>query len=394
MYRSNSLRCFLHVARVIVFGVLAGVLLASCGGGGGGGGGGASAPQATTTYAFGRIAGFGSIVVNGVHFDESAARIQDEDGVAHASGDLRLGMVVELEADDHDRAHDITFFSLMRGAVEGVATDGLVVLGQTVAVTATTVFDDSLAGGLVAVKRGMVLRIFGMLSPAGSYTATRIEPSSADSYALLGFISAIDTTAKTLNIGNALIDVSALSLPNGLAVGSLVRVKLQTTQVHGAWVATALKSGMRQPHEGDHAEVEGTITDFTSTISFSVNGLPVDASGASFPDGTTGVVNGAHVEVEGAVVNGVLVATKVQVEGEGEMEAEGFEVRGVIDSVNTTNSTFVVHGVTVSYAGNVTFKDGAAADLKVGARVEEKGTLAADGTTLNATRIQFGFGDS
>jgi hypothetical protein len=391
MSGSTLLRWLFQVVCLILFGVLAGLLLASCGGGGGGGG---STPQATTTYAFGRIAGFGSIVVNGVHFDESAARILDEDGVAHASGDLRLGMVVELDADDHDRAHHITFFGLMRGPVESVATDSLVVLGQTVAVNATTVFDPSLAGGIAAIKPDMVLRIFGMISPSGSYTASRIEPSHADSYALLGFISAIDTTAKTLNIGNALIDVSALSLPNSLAVGDLVRVKLQTTQVNGAWVATALKSGNRRPHEGDHAEVEGIITDFTSTSAFSVNGLPVDASGASFPNGTTGVVKGAHVEVEGAVVNGVLVATKVEVEDENEMKDAGFEVRGLIDSVDSTHSTFVVHGVTVSYGGDVMFKNGTAADLKIGAKVEVKGTLAADGTTLNATRIQFGSEDS
>ena len=391
MSPSNSLRCLLDVGRVILFGALAGVLLASCGGGGGAG---SSSPQATTTYAFGRIAGFGSIVVNGVHFDESAARIQDEDGVEHASRDLRLGMVVELDADDHDRAHHITFFSLMRGPVESVATDSLVVLGQTVAVNAMTVFDPSLSGGIAAIKPDMVLRIFGMISPSGSYTASRIEPSSANSYALLGFISAIDTTAKTLNIGNAVIDVSALSLPSSLAVGNLVRVKLQTTQVNGAWVATDLKSGNRRPQNGDHAEVEGIITDFTSTSSFSVNGLPVDASGASFPDGTTGVVKGAHVEVEGAVVDGVLVATKVEVEDEKGTKPSGFEVRGVIDSVDTTNSTFVVHGVTVSFAGSVKFKNGTAADLQVGAKVEVKGTLAADGTTLNATRIQFGSEDS
>ena len=375
---------FVHVACSSLVGAVLSVLLAACGGGSGG-----TDQPARSTYAFGRIAGFGSIVVNGVHFDETSARIQDEDGVDHARGELGLGMMVEVEADDSAHAHDIRFLSLMRGPVESVATSSLVVLGQTVSVNATTVFDDSMAGGLAAIKPGMVVRIFGLLDTSGSYTATRIDSPSTTSYALLGFVTAVDATAKTLSIGNALIDVSAAPLPNGTAVGSLVRVKLQTTKVNGAWVAINVRSGMRHPPEGDHAEIEGVVTDFTSTKSFSVDGTPVDASNASFPDGTTGLTKGARVEVEGAFVAGVLVATKVEIESEDEMEAEGLEVDGVITAVNTVNSTIVVHAVTVSYAGAVDFVGGTAMDLLVGAKVEVHGSLAADGTTLNATRIRF-----
>jgi hypothetical protein len=359
------------------------VLLVACGGGSGGAG-----QPAQSSYAFGRIVGFGSIVVNGVHYDETSARIQDEDGVDHARSELGLGMMVEIEGHD-STAHDIRFLSLMRGPVESVGTGSLVVLGQTVTANASTVFGDSMAGGLKAISPGAIVRIFGVLDASGSYTATRIDSSSAATYALLGFVTAADATAKTLSIGKALIDVSAAPLPDGIAVGSLVRVKLQATQVNGAWVALSVRSGMRRPHEGDHAEIEGVVTDFTSTKSFSVDGTPVDASNAAFPDGTTGLTRGARVEVEGAFVNGVLVATKVEVESEDEMEAQGIEVDGVITTVNTMNSTIVVHGVTVSYAGAVDFVGGTAMDLQLGAKVEIHGSLAADGTTLNATRIKF-----
>jgi len=374
---------FARVACSSLVGAALSVLLAACGGGGG------TDQPARSAYAFGRIAGFGSIVVNGVHYDETSARIQDEDGADHARGELQLGMMVEVESDGSGIAHDIRFLSLMRGPVESVATGSLVVLGQTVTVNASTVFETSMAGGLAAIKPGMVVRIFGLLDPSGSYTATRIDSSSADSYALLGFVTAANATAKTLSIGNALIDVSAVSLPSGLAVGSLVRVKLQTTKVNGAWVATSVRSGMRHPHDGDHAEIEGIVTDFTSTTSFSVDGMPVDASNAKFPNGTSGLVKGARVEVEGAVVNGVLIATTVEVESDEEIEAQGLEVDGMITTVNTTNSTIVVHGVTVSYAGAVEFVGGTVMDLKVGTKVEIHGSLGSDGMTVNATRIRF-----
>ncbi|MGE5337850.1 MAG: DUF5666 domain-containing protein [Gemmatimonadota bacterium] len=372
------------------------LILAGCGGGGADNS--TSTPQGTATYASGRIAGFGSIVVNGVHYDETNAQIKDEDGAGQSRSALKLGMTVAVRAGGLAQAsnvttaiaEDVTILSLARGPVESVATDSLVVLGQTIKVTATTVFDDSLAGGLAAVKSGMVVQVFGLLDAStGTYTATRIEPSDADSYRLFGVVTALNPTAKTMNIGNALIDVSAVSLPDGLKVGSLVRVKLMTTQVNGAWVAISVSDGAEHPHDADHAEVDGIVTSFTSTTAFSVDGLPVDASQATFANGTSGLAQGAHVEVVGAVVNGVLVATVVKVETEQDMEAQGLEVKGSITSVDTVKSTFVVHGVTVSFAGSVNFDGGTASDLKVGAQVEVKGSLASDGTTLNATEISF-----
>lgn len=371
---------------------LAALLLAACGGGG------TEAPT-MHSYAMGRISGFGSVVVNGVHYNDNNAIVADEDGEARSRNDLKLGMVVEVQAGEIGEANNvktataqnISFSSLIRGPIESVGVDSVVVLGQTVRVTATTVFDESLAGGLTALRLGAVMRIYGTLdTTTGVYTATRIEPQSgAELYRLRGIVAALDTAAKTMTIGGALIDVSAVTLPDGLKAGSLVRVKLQTAQANGKWVAVSVKLGLFEPQDNDHSEVDGTITDFTSVTSFSVDGLPVDASKATFPDGTAGIVKGARVEVEGAIVNGVLIATKVELKTDADEQHEGFDVEGLIASVDTVKSTFVVHGVTVSYAGAVTFVGGTVADLKVGSKVEVHGVLAADGVTLNATEIEF-----
>jgi hypothetical protein len=64
-------------------------LLAACGGGGVGTGG-------TGSFASGPITGFGSIIVNDVHYDESQARVEADDGSTRNPDDLRLGMVVEV----------------------------------------------------------------------------------------------------------------------------------------------------------------------------------------------------------------------------------------------------------------------------------------------------------
>jgi hypothetical protein len=375
---------------------LATAVLVACGGGGSA----TADAQYSASYAVGRISGFGSIVVNGVHYDETTAAVTDDDDDSPDDDSLELGMVVEVEASDYGsrdgrssaKAESITLRSLMRGPVESVGTDSLVVLGQTVQVNATTVFDDDLPDGMGSITAGAVVKVYGTLDTAtGTYTATRIDlKSDSNSYRLRGVVSSYDDAQKLLTIGNAAIDVSGLTLDAAPQAGDLVRVKLQTSQaVPGVWVATALKSGSLSPRDVEYVEVEGTITDFTSAQSFSVDGLPVDAGQATFEDGSEGLGVGVRVEVKGAVVDGVLVARKVEIESDDEDEQEGFEIEGRVTGVDPAQSSFVVHGVTVSFAGAVEFVGGTVADLMVDSKVEVHGSLADDGQTIVASRIEF-----
>ena len=58
--------------------------------------------------------------------------------------------------------------------------------------------------------------------------------------------------------------------------------------------------------------------------------------------------------------------------------------------MNAAQATITVRGVTVSTARtDLRFDGGSAADLQVGRAVEVRGGLAADGRTLEATRIRF-----
>ena len=374
--------------------VFAALVLAGCGGGGSD-----TAGAAKSGYAFGRISGFGSVVVNGVHYDESNASIQDEDELSYDSSELRLGMMAEIESRDHDEssgtpkatARKIRLISLMRGPVEGVSAEGITVLGQTVAVTATTVFGESFTGGLSAIAPGSLVKVYGTLDTAsGAYTATRIEAADgAEQYKLRGVVTAYDSGLKTLRIGTAVIDLSGVAVPADLAVASVVRVKLQTTQANGMWVATHLKTIHFRPDDNEHTEVEGTISEFTSATSFSVDGLPVDASNAKFEDGSAGLAAGVRVEVEGALVNGVLIATQVEIKSEESDDHDGFEVDGLVTAIDSEAGTFVVRGVTIAVSQATTFVGGVAADLRIDARVEVHGNLAADGVTLSASRIEF-----
>jgi hypothetical protein len=378
------------------------VLLAACGGGGSDPTPNPVVAAAATSYSQGAITGFGSVFVGGVRYDDTGAAVADDDGGAHNSSALKLGMMVEVDGADANaaagtaRALRIRFGNEVVGPVGAVdtAASTVVVLGQTVLVTTSTVFDSTLSGGLSALTAGAVIEVHGILDTAnGQIVATRIEAEdAATAYRLRGVISALDTTAKTFKIGSELVSyagIDSAAVPTSLADGQVVRVALQTTQVNGAWVATKLRSGLRLPDTArPDAHVEGAITTFTSTSSFVVNGLTVNATNATFPDGTTGIVLGARVEVHGTVTDGVLVATKVEVQDRRDHGRRDLELRGELGTLDTTAKTFALRGVTVWYGGTVAFKDGTEADLANGKRVEVKGVLSTDRTRLEATRIE------
>src|SRR5499427_2200916 len=286
------------------------LLAVACGGGGG------NMPPPNQAFTQGTIMGFGSIIVNGVRFDDSAAQVVDDDGQLHNQGDLKLGMNVEIESSGIDngsaRASLVRFGPAIVGpvsAIDGTTTPKtLTVLDQTVEVSNTTVFDKSLSNGFASINVGDVLEIHALFDAAsGHYLAKRIEPEpGATVFKLRGVVANLDTTAKTFMIGGATIDfsgVAAANLPANLANGQTVRVQLQTTRnASGQWVAISIRAQQPEMEDRDEAEVQGTITAFTSTASFSVNGLPVDATNAKFEDGAPGIVLGAMVEVEGAIV--------------------------------------------------------------------------------------------
>ena len=386
-------------------------LLAGCGGG-------SSDTAATTTgstttpsveasgYTQGTVSGFGSVVVNGVRFDDSSASVTDDSGTktAASAGTLKLGMCVEVDHSAVDsstasaKAAAFRYGSLVLGPVAAVDSTAstITVLGQVVDVGSSTVFDDALAAGLPAVTVGALVEVHGLVNAAtGHITATRIESeASATAYKLRGTVAALDSTAKTFSIGGAVVSYASLDntlVPTALANGSTLRVLLATAQVNGRWVAQSLGiKASTKPADRTAAQVRGSITAFTSATSFTVGGLVVDASSATFPDGSTGLALGVQVEVQGTVSNGVLVATKVSLESKHRGDdSHALQLIGAITAVDSSAKTFVVRGVTVSRSSATTYVNGVEADLLVGRKVHVKGTLASTRTQVLASQISF-----
>ena len=394
-FRTNQLSQPFHLLANMLF---AAVLLAGCGGGGSG----STSTPAQSSFTAGPITGFGSVIVNGTRFDVSSASVANDEDESKSDSDLKLGMVAEIEAGEitgdsngsHSKAEAVHFRSAIIGPVGVVNATSLVVLGQTVDVTATTVFDD-LPNGLGSIKKDDVVEVFAMLdTKTGHYTATRIEPKlKAPFFKLRGVVSSLDTIAHTFKIGGETISYATLApdkIPAGLANDLLVYVKLEKIKdlISGAWVAVKLKDATHHMKDHDEAELKGLVSSVTSQTQFSVDGIPVDASGAKFEPAGGTIAVGVEVEVEGTANNGVIIATKVSIEDEHEDALKGFELHGAIEMLDKTSKTFVLRGVTVSYGGS-TFTHGIEADLANGRRVEVKGSLSTDGTKVEAKTISF-----
>lgn len=349
----------------------------------------------TGSFTSGTITGLGSVIVNGIRYDDSAASVT-MDGLTSSASALQLGMVVRIQGSAVTppatagalataTATSIAYGSEWKGPVAdvNVGAGTFTLLGQTVQVLGSTVFSEGKFDGTLA---GRYVEVYGFVNASnGSLQASRIEIESdtPDRYRLSGIVSGL--TATTFLLGSALINHASASKPAALANGQLVRVELQTTQQSGAWVATEVKADAvsSELDDDDEAEIEGAITAFTSSASFSVNGIPVDASRITPP---TGLALGVRVEVKGAISGGAVIATEIEIKTDEDVESQGFEFYGTVSELDASAKTFVVRGYALRYDTQTVFDIGSAAWAD-GLSVEVKAVLDNNGQLL-ATAIE------
>lgn len=272
--------------------------------------------------AIGEIDGFGSVIVNGVHYDTDSAKISI-DGEPATEDELDVGMVVEVDGEQSEgegaKATEISFYSKIAGEIESVDSEArsLVVLGKTVLIDADTKLDDAIDEATLApLAEGVLVRVSGETNAQGQVIASRI-----------------DIREKQENKGDRLFGVIA------------------------------------------DLNVAGENT-------FSLEGKTVDFSGARILGGEE-LADGARTFARGKLVDGVLVADTVLVIGtftgtDGErIEISRIEISGTLEQKEGVDY-LEIGGHAVMNVDAEDLENGDLADIKAGAYVTIKGDLKED----------------
>jgi hypothetical protein len=391
----------------IIAAACAAVALAACGGGGGSGSTSATVSTPVTPSSStmsGTVTGFGSIIVDGVRINDRAAvaGIEKEDGSVR-SAEVKLGHHVEVEHDASLTAKTIQISSEVEGTVSAVGASSLTVMGQTVAINTdatagpVTVFEAPYQK-LVDIKVNDLVEIHGMIKvdSAGKSTiqATRIEKKiSSDANRVRGTVTALSTSASTFKIGdllvsyaNAKVTPASVTLANGMEVA--IWVPLNATSTGTAINASKVKiKDLKTVMQMADAKVGGIATKLdASAKTFVVDGVTVDASGASFePSGKTlaDIKEGSYVRVQGDyLADGSLKAKSIVLRALEKQSGQEVELHGSVLNFKS-NADFTLRDVHVD-ASTATISC-SPATLSNNLQIEVEGRLTAEGKVLAAT---------
>jgi hypothetical protein len=386
--------------RLAFLAAAAALIISGCGGGTGGTGSGGDTPTSAVSVG---VMAKGSVIVNGVRYEDTTANISIDD-TPKTAADLRDGMVVRVAGTVNPdgvngTAQRVEAQIEVRGSVTAVFPaenpQRLVVLGQNVIVDDLTVYSNVANFGAIAVSD--LIEVHGLRDTQARVRATRIEANTAQMGdntvdEIRGVVSGgAGTNPTTFNLGTQAVNASAAVIaPAGASYqnGSVVEVHCSVRpcapggvfQASRIEVEDAEDSGF-QPGSGQRFEVEGLISGFTAHPgSFSVAGTPVTTTASTRFEGgiATDLANDIKVEAEGNWNGSALIASKI------EFKRSVIRLQGVVTASSAPSFTLTITGagaVTVE-ADSLTsgdFAGGAVPPVAPGACVQVRGQRKAGG---------------
>ncbi|EAT12960.1 hypothetical protein HF888_01090 [Bermanella marisrubri] len=359
--------------------------------------GGSSTDVVTKDRAVqGTIDGFGSVIVDGVHYQSTSTEFEIDD-TAGAESQLRVGQVVTVVGKDDGTegvATRIIYDADIKGQVTAVnnQTGELEVLGQAVITNEMTVFSDL---DLATIQVGQMVELSGYRDGTGQLIATFIEAETDTESEIKGTVANLDSANKTFSIEGLSIDyssVASLELDEAeLRNGMLVEVEGSVEA--GVLVANEIEQeDIRQESE---AGVEVDISGYISALDLEANTMVVANTTVSFNGDTefddadmSQLDLNLFVSVEGEFNSeGQLVAEEIEFADSVSVELEG-PVTGV------SGNTVTVMGIDIQVDTRTRIKDDrddvqyfSAADISVDDYVEVRLTQNADGS-YRALRLE------
>lgn len=320
--------------------------------------------------------------VGGISLDTRGAALVDGNDESLREADLAVGMTARVLSGtivaSSAKAYAVRVDTQVAGPASWLDSNTLIVLGQRVSISAATQRGPGANGTPANVQ------VWGELDlAAGRIVASRLARAPAkDAPMLRGVLTAFDRSQGWVQLGSLIARASdPAQLPADLAAGAVVRLVLGNALADGSWQLVKLQDDALRPPDGLHAELEGRVTQFTSTLRFALDGVPVDASNARF-EGKAQLQAGAAVQVAGDMREGVLVAQTVAAEA-----AEPLELSGRVQAINGPAQTFDLAGWTVHWGARTAFGPGLPDGLRVGRKIAVIGRWVPGAAALEALRV-------
>ena len=345
--------------------------LFGCSGGIGSGGTGIG-----ITEGSGVITGFGSLIIDGMHHDDSVANYMSEEdqgaAMAMAPTGAMLGQRLEYAYDTSGAMSSALVSPELVGIVTAANASSLTVLGTNVTMNGDTTLGPvtSLLGyaSPTGIQIGDRVAVYGLLKTdaqgASSLQATLIvQKDTGTGTRLTGYVSQYNAQAgrfsigsNTINVGSAVVSPAGRSLSNG----ELVTVWSDTAPVGNNITASNIRIKWPPTSSGDRV-LSGSISAYTGTANFKVLNVTIDASSAAVAPAGATLGEGKYVVVAGRfdAITNKLIATNVTVYAP--TASSAVELRGTILNF-ASPSSFTVRGTVVD-ASTARISGGTTKDL-------------------------------
>lgn len=352
----------------------------------------------------GTLTGLGSVIVDGVRYDDSQATlVQQTDLVQNEAlvpSAFQVGQYVEVALDAKGAATQVLLNAQIVGPVGAVlpAQQSLQVWGQNVVINLDaaqgplTVFSGYASLSDVAVQD--VVRVYGTLLPDPDdaskerLRATRIE-RVADAPALArltgtlrtGGVSGWRLGALPVQLAQSQWIPSSQKPQAGLVVTAVGPWPTGAAATGSGWSVSAVRALAASGEQGGTQRISGAARVLGAGL-LQVQGVTVDASAPALAAALRQVGDGAYLSLSGQLdsASGRLVASALDV---APSAARTVELYGAVESWLNAGS-FLVRGMQID-ARSARFSGGSAADLANGRYVEVSGTVV--GNVLRATQI-------
>lgn len=383
-------------------------------------GGGIGGTGTIDTVSSGPVTKFGSVFVSGTEYDNTNTLYCIDDEPCSKTNTLKIGMVVRVNGTRTEeyatnqtvmRTADTIFYEeSVEGFVQSVAPDGLslVVLGQTIYINQKTEIEPALQGATPHtlnphITPAPLVEISGFVTGDGTILATLImRHTGQPHFEIEGEVKNHDLQNHTFEIGALLVrysgaDISQMpvSTPtkpwNGLiAFARGDQWKQGGPGQNGAELtATRVKPQGLGVTDVEDVEVEDFITQVIAPGDFFINNQHMRTTSSTTLEGgaVSDLVVGAHVEVEGSISNGILLAKHISFESDIELQSNVMSIDVAAKSltlVGFAGSTIQVDAKTaIDGEGHLNAFDG----IHVGDHLNIHGRLVA-GNVIVATELE------